>query len=96
MLRCLACGGEKKYKGGTHGPACGGVVILYSPLTSREKQVLRLRRDGLAPKQIAHTLGTSWETVKHQCSSIIAKLGVNDMHQAVLVDYVMQTYLGEP
>ena len=66
------------------------------PLTTREKQVLRLCRNGLIPKQIARELRTSYHTVKNHLTNIRHKLGAKDTHQAVLIDYVMQEYLGEP
>jgi DNA-binding NarL/FixJ family response regulator len=48
-----------------------------SPLTVREKDVLRLLVDGLADKEIAATLGISHSTVSDHVAAIRAKLGVS-------------------
>jgi DNA-binding CsgD family transcriptional regulator len=47
-----------------------------SPLTARERDVLRLLVDGLADKEIAVTLGISHSTVSDHVAAIRAKLGV--------------------
>ena len=47
-----------------------------SPLTAREKDVLRLLVEGLADKEIAVTLGISHSTVSDHVAAIRAKLGV--------------------
>ena len=53
-------------------------------LTEREVDVLRLLAQGLANKQIAHTLGIGEKTIKSHVSNILAKLGVNSRTQAAL------------
>lgn len=56
---------------------------LIEPLTAREKEVLQLMAQGLANKQIAHSLGISEHTVKFHLSSLYAKLGVSSRTEAV-------------
>lgn len=53
------------------------------PLTSREREVLRLVAQGLPGKQIAGTLGISERTVKFHTASLIRKLGADNRAQAV-------------
>lgn len=69
-------------------------VTPFTPLTKREKEILRLRRD-LLPKQIARHLFLAHGTVKNHLRRAVRKLGARDTHHAVLVDYVMQTVLRE-
>lgn len=57
--------------------------IIYSPLSSRELQVLELIAVGQSNKEIAHSLDISNQTVKNHVSSILRKLAVNDRMQAV-------------
>lgn len=56
---------------------------IYSPLSSRELQVLELVAAGQTNKEIAQTLDISNQTVKNHVSSILRKLAVNDRMQAV-------------
>ena len=53
-------------------------------LTTRESEVLRLVKDGLANKQIARRLGISERTVKAHLTSAFARIGVADRTQAAL------------
>lgn len=53
-------------------------------LTSRESEVLRLVKDGLANKQIARRLEISERTVKAHLTSAFARIGVSDRTQAAL------------
>ena len=53
-------------------------------LTDREREVLRLVRDGLANKQIARRLGIAERTVKAHLTSVFQRLGVTDRTQAAL------------
>ncbi|MCS7286193.1 MAG: response regulator transcription factor [Anaerolineae bacterium] len=57
---------------------------LFTPLSSRELQVLQLIAKGYSNKQIALTLGIKEQTVKNHLTSILRKLAVNDRTQAVL------------
>jgi DNA-binding NarL/FixJ family response regulator len=53
-------------------------------LTTRESEVLRLVREGLANKQIARRLDISERTVKAHLTSAFARIGVADRTQAAL------------
>ena len=53
-------------------------------LTTRETEVLKLVREGLANKQIARTLHISERTVKAHLTSAFARIGVSDRTQAAL------------
>lgn len=53
-------------------------------LTSRESEVLRLVKDGLANKQIARRLEISERTVKAHLTSAFSRIGVSDRTQAAL------------
>ena len=53
-------------------------------LTDRERQVLKLVRDGLANKQIARRLDIAERTVKAHLTSVFQRLGVTDRTQAAL------------
>jgi DNA-binding NarL/FixJ family response regulator len=53
-------------------------------LTSREREVLALVRDGLANKQIARRLGISERTVKAHLTRVFQRLNVTDRTQAAL------------
>lgn len=52
-------------------------------LTDREREVLRLLRDGLSNKRIGRELGISVRTVKFHVSSILEKLEAENRTQAV-------------
>lgn len=62
------------------GPAGPGQVTL----TPRERDVLRLVRQGLANKQIARRLGISERTVKAHLTGVFQRIGVTDRTQAAL------------
>ncbi len=53
-------------------------------LTSRETEILKLVKDGLANKQIARRLGISERTVKAHLTSAFQRIGVVDRTQAAL------------
>ena len=53
-------------------------------LTSREREVLELVRQGLANKQIARRLGISERTVKAHLTSVFNSIGVTDRTGAAL------------
>jgi DNA-binding NarL/FixJ family response regulator len=56
--------------------------VLKSTLTPREQEVLQKIVEGSNNEQIAADLSISVNTVKRHVSSILAKLGVQDRHQA--------------
>ena len=54
------------------------------PLTRRECEVLQRLSQGLTNKEIAESLGISYETVKEHVQHILRKLQVNDRTQAAV------------
>ena len=60
-----------------------GDESLVEPLTAREMEVIQLRAQGLANKQIALALGISEHTVKFHLSSLYAKLNSTSRTEAV-------------
>ncbi|MGH3985009.1 MAG: LuxR C-terminal-related transcriptional regulator [Pseudonocardiaceae bacterium] len=60
-------------------------VTQRDPLTTREREVLRLTGRGLSNRLIARELVLSEKTVKAHVSAILSKLGVADRTQAALL-----------
>jgi LuxR family maltose regulon positive regulatory protein len=56
---------------------------LIDPLTSREREILRLLASGFSNQQIADQLVISLNTAKRHVQHILAKLGVTNRTQAV-------------
>lgn len=54
------------------------------PLTHRESEVLSQLANGLTNKEIAVSLGISYETVKEHVQHILHKIGVSDRTQAAV------------
>jgi DNA-binding NarL/FixJ family response regulator len=54
-------------------------------LTTREKEVLRLIRDGYRNKQIADELAIAETTVNFHIKNLVSKLGANDRTHAVMI-----------
>jgi DNA-binding NarL/FixJ family response regulator len=54
------------------------------PLTKRESEVLKQLAFGLTNKEIAQSLGISYETVKEHVQHILRKVGVTDRTQAAV------------
>ncbi len=64
--------------------APSGETDVYSDLTPREREVLRLVASGRANKEIGAQLGISERTVKTHISNIFSKLELTDRTQAAL------------
>lgn len=56
-----------------------------SPLTGREREVVRLLADGRTYKQVAGAMRLSQSTVRNHLHNVYQKLGVVDRAQAVIV-----------
>ena len=57
---------------------------LFTPLTSREVEILDCIARGMSNKEIARQMSISDQTVKNHITSILRKLAVNDRTQAVI------------
>jgi DNA-binding NarL/FixJ family response regulator len=70
------------------------VDLAFSPLTERERSVIRLLAEGKGNKQVASALGISHKTVESHRSSIRRKLSLHSI--ADIVHYAIRNKLVEP
>ena len=63
-------------------------AITTDPLTSRQKEILRLVAEGMPTKSIARRLGISGKTVDGHRSQLMERLGIHDV--AGLVRYAIR------
>jgi DNA-binding NarL/FixJ family response regulator len=75
-------------------PAVPPVPVTLGVLTSRETEVLRLIAQGMSNTQISDALCIAGETTRTHVKRILAKLGLRDRAQAVVIAY--QTGLVTP
>ena len=71
-----------------------GEEIHEDPLSSREREIVKLIAESYSSKQIAETLVISEKTVERHRSNIFAKLGLND--RVALTRYAIRRGLIEP
>jgi len=66
------------------GPYYSEVEQSFTPLSSREMEILHCVTRGMSNKEIARALNISHQTVKNHMTSILKKLAVEDRTQAAV------------
>ena len=66
------------------GNASGRRDLRWTPLSAREREVLRVASAGLTNAQIAEVLGVTIHTVKFHLASIYRKLGAANRTDAIV------------
>jgi len=79
---------QKEITGDLLAAGAGGGILMVDPLTTREREVLKLLSEGNSSKDIAGFLFISSRTVEHHRASIMKKLNLNTV--AELVKYAIQ------
>lgn len=72
-------------------PTC--TVSSDKQLSNREKEILRLIRQGFLSKEIAHQLGVSIYTVNNHRKNILSKLDANNIMEAIHIVENLGIYL---
>ncbi len=83
VTRRLIAGYAREPRAVPAAPASGALSVL----TSRETEVLRLIARGLSNAEISDTLVIAEQTTKTHVGRILAKLGLRDRAQAVIIAY---------
>jgi DNA-binding NarL/FixJ family response regulator len=83
VTRRLIAGYARGPRAAPAAPASGALSVL----TSRETEVLRLIARGLSNAEISDTLVIAEQTTKTHVGRILAKLGLRDRAQAVVIAY---------
>ncbi len=67
--------------------------VSRQQLSNREKEILRLIRQGFLSKEIAHQLGVSIYTVNNHRKNILSKLDANNIMEAIHIVENLGIYL---
>ncbi|MFM9829006.1 MAG: response regulator transcription factor [Sphingomonas sp.] len=87
LLRCVADAATAQRAAARRRAATGAAQARIATLTSRENDVLLLLADGLANRSIAARLGISLRTAEVHRASMMTKLGVGSLAEALRLGY---------